>query len=130
MDIYDVLNIQMENGCLVTVASTGATSIDRRDFEVRIYGTGGILFLELWQGTMRFLPLEGGAATDFPALSPNEIYPQRAPARNLIECVHNPEANLSPGKLGLAAMEVIESACLSARTGENITIRPSQRNSK
>lgn len=130
MDIYDVLNIQMENGCLVSVASTGATSMDQRDFEVRIYGTEGILFLELWQGTMRFIPMERSAATDFPALSPNEIYPERAPARNLVECAHNPEANLSPGTLGLAAMEVIEAACLSARTGENITIRPLQRDSK
>lgn len=130
MDIYDALNIQMENGCLVSVASTGATSMDRRDFEVRIYGTEGILFLELWQGTMRFIPMVGSTATDFPALSPNEIYPERAPAANLVECAHNPEANLSPGTLGLAAMEVIEAACLSARTGENITIRPLQRDSK
>jgi predicted dehydrogenase len=126
MDIYDALNIQMENDCLVSVASTGATSIDRRDFEARIYGTEGILFLELWQGSMKFVPLDGSAGTDFPHLSPNEIYPERAPARNLIDCANNPEANLSPGTLGLAAMEVIEAASQSAQSGKNITIRPLQ----
>jgi len=130
LDIYDALNIQMENGCLVSLASTGATSINRRDFEVRIYGAGGMLFLELWQGSMKFVPLDGTAASDFPALSADEIYPDRAPARNLIDCANNPEVNLSPGTLGLAAMEVIEAACLSARSGENITIRPLQGTSK
>ena len=130
MDIYDALNIQMENGCLVSVASTGATSVDQRDFEVRIYGTSGILSLELWQGSMKFVPLDGSSATDFPALSPDEIYPESAPVRNLVECVRNPEANLSPGTLGLAAMEVIEAACQSARTGENITVRPLQGTSR
>ena len=130
MDIYDAINIQLENGCLVSIASTGATSINRRDFEVRIYGTGGILFLELWQGSMKFVPLGGSGGSDFPSLSPDEVYPERAPAQNLVECVNKPEANLSPGTLGLAAMEVIEAACISAGTGENITIRSLQGTSK
>lgn len=126
MDIYDAINIQLETGCLVSVASTGATSIHQRNFEVRVYGTKGILFLELWQGSMKFVPLDGGAASDFPGLSPDEIYPERAPAKNLIDCAKSHETNLSPGTLGLAAMEMIEAACLSARSGKNITIRPLQ----
>lgn len=126
MDIYDAINIQLENGCLVSVASTGATSVVQRNFEVRIYGTRGMLFLELWQGSMKFVPLDGRGVSAFPALSPDEIYPERAPAKNLIDCANNPEANLSPGTLGLAAMELIEAACLSARSGKNITIRPLQ----
>jgi predicted dehydrogenase len=124
MDIYDALSIKLENGCLVSLASTGATALDRRDFEVRVYGTKGILFLELWRGCMSLVPLDGSPATDFPPLREAEIYPERAPARNLVDCVIDPDANVSPGKLGLASMEVIETACASARSGENITIRP------
>jgi predicted dehydrogenase len=124
MDIYDAINIQLENGCLVSVASTGATSINRRDFEVRIYGTRGMLFLDLWQGSMKSVPLDGGAVTDFPALAADEIYPERAPARNLVDCITGSVDNLSPGALGLAAMEAIEAACISAHSGQDVTIRP------
>lgn len=127
LDIYDVLNIELENGCVVSLASTGATAVDRRDFDVRIYGTKGTLFLELWQGSMKLVPLDGEGVTDFLPLSPEEIYPERAPAKNLVDCARNPDANLSPGSLGLAAMEVIQAACISARSGEDVDIRTLRR---
>lgn len=127
MDIYDTINIELENGCLVSLASTGATALDQRDYEVRVYGTRGILFLELWRGSMRLVPLDGSKPENFPDLPANEVYPERAPGRNLVDVVVDSSANVSPGTLGLAAMEVIESARVSARTGENVTIRPSRR---
>lgn len=126
MDIYDVLDIEMENGCLASLASTGATPLDRRDFEVRIYGVRGIIFLELWRGWMSFWPFDGNGAGNFPDLAADEIYPERAPAKNLIDSAIDLSSNLSPGTLGLASMETIEAACASARSGENITVRLSR----
>jgi predicted dehydrogenase len=123
MDIYDALNIELDNGCLVSMASTGATAVNRRDFEVRVYGTQGILFLELWRGSISFVPLDGRPQEDFPPLAPEEVYPERAPAKNLVDSAIDPGANLSPGSLGQAAMEVIEAACVSASSGENVSIR-------
>lgn len=123
LDIYDVLNIELESGCLVSIASTGATSRNRRDHEVRVFGTKAILFLELWQGSMKMVRLGGGEAMDFPPLSDGEAYPERAPAMNLIDSALDAAANRSPGMLGLAAMEVIGAACRSASSGENIRIR-------
>jgi predicted dehydrogenase len=130
MDIYDVLNIELENGCLVSLASTGATAVDRRDFEVRVYGTRRILFLELWHGSMTLVALDGGSAENFPPLASDEVYPERAPAKNLVDSATNASANLSPGSLGLAAMEILEAACHSARTRENVTIRHSRRSAE
>lgn len=124
MDIYDALNIEMENGSLVSMASTGATALDRRDFEVRVYGTRAILFLELWRGAMQLVEMDQSRETEFAPLSPQEVYPERAPANNLVDCAAGTGANLSPGTLGLAAMEVIEAACASARTAANVVIRP------
>lgn len=126
MDIYDALSVELENGCLVSLATTGATPLNRRDYEVRVYGTQGVLFLELWRGCMRFVPFQGSGETEFPELSPCEIYPERAPAKNLVDCAKGGHDNLSPGTLGLAAMEVIEAACASARSGENVAIRTLQ----
>ena len=123
MDIYNGLAVELENGAIVTLASTGATPLERRDYEVRVFGTKGILLLELWRGTMTLVPVKGGTEVHYPDLPPGEIYPERAPAANLVDAILEIAPNLSPGTLGLAAMEVIEGACQSARSGESIVIR-------
>ncbi len=115
LDIYDALTLQMDDSSIVTLASTGATSLGRRDFEVRVFGTKGMLFLDLWQGKMQFVPLIG-EPVNYADLQEHEIYPHMAPAMNLIDSICNPESNRSPATLGVAAMEVIEAACRSERT--------------
>jgi predicted dehydrogenase len=121
LDIYDALTLQMDDGSIVSLASTGATSRGRKDFEVRVFGTKGMLFLELWSGTMQFVPLIG-EPKHYRDLQEEEIYPHQAPALNLIDSIRNPDANRSPATLGVAAMEVIEAACLSANQGNNVLV--------
>jgi predicted dehydrogenase len=121
LDIYDSLNLQMDDGSIVTIASTGATSLGRRDFEVRVFGTRGMLFLDLWRGHMEYVPLIG-EAHHYPDLPEDAIYPHRAPALNLIDAIYDPRSNRSPATLGVAAMEVIEAACLSARSNSNVLV--------
>lgn len=121
LDIYDALDIRMDDSSIVTIASTGATPLGRKDFEVRVFGTKGILFLDLWQGRLEFIPLVGEPRT-YPELEMDAIYPHRAPAINLIDSIRNPSLNRSPAVLGVAAMEVIEGACRSAKSGNNIFV--------
>jgi predicted dehydrogenase len=121
LDIYDTLSLKMEDGTLVSIASTGATSLDRRDFELRVFGTRGMLFLDLWKGQMEFHTMSGGHET-YPDLESNQIYPYQAPAMNLIDSILDPARNQSPASLGVAAMEVIEAACLSSASGKNIHV--------
>ena len=75
LDIFDVLNVELENGCLASIASTGATPLENRLYEVRIYGTKACLFIELWAGTMTVMRRDGGGETRYPDLRPNEIFP-------------------------------------------------------
>ena len=123
MDIYDVISVRMESGCLASIASTGATPTTRRDYEVHVFGTRGVLFLDLWNGKMQLAPSDGSAPVDYHDLPANETYPDRAPAIDLVDSILENRANRSPGSLGLASMELIEAACESARTGANITVR-------
>jgi predicted dehydrogenase len=124
-DIYDTLNVKLENGALVTIASTGATPRSERNFEVRIFGVKAILQLELWRGTMTLIDFHD-QRTEFPVLAESEIYPAQAPALNFIDAIMGKAANGSPGELGLASMEIIEAACQSARTSQPGVIRPPQ----
>jgi predicted dehydrogenase len=111
----------MDDGSIVTIASTGATSLGRRDFEVRVFGTEGMLFLDLWRGKLEFVPLVGEPRT-YPDLEESAIYPHQAPVNNLIESIEDPPLNQSPAILGVAAMEVIEGACRSAKSGNNVSV--------
>lgn len=121
LDIYDTLALRMDDSSIVTIASTGATSLERKDFEIRVFGTKGMIFLDLWRGKLEFLPLVGEPRT-FPDLEEDAVYPHQAPAINLIDSIRNPSRNQSPAALGVAAMEVIEGACRSVKSGNNILV--------
>lgn len=122
-DIYDALIIRMENGALVSLASTAATPLSNRAYEVRIYGEKGVMMLELWQGTMSISDFEG-QTREFPPVDPDLCYPARSPALNFIDAVRGNAPNGSPGELGLASMEIIEAACQSANGAGNVILRP------
>jgi predicted dehydrogenase len=121
-DIYDTLNVKLEGGVIATIASTAATPVSERNYEVRIFGSRAILQLELWRGTMTQIDF-AGSRTEFPPLAEHEIYPAQAPALNFVSLLLGRSSNGSPGELGLASMEIIEAARQSAAAGENIRIR-------
>src|ERR1017187_5504623 len=122
-DIYNALTVTLENGALVSLASTGATPLAERNYEIRVFGSKAILQLELWRGTMTMIDF-ADRRTDFKPLAKDEIYPGQSPALNFIDVILGKAANGSPGELGLASMEIIEAACESAQTGRNEKIRP------
>ena len=121
-DIYNALTVTLENGALVSLASTGATPLAERNYEVRVFGSKAILQLELWRGTMTLIDF-ADKRTEFKTLAENEIYPSQSPALNFIDAILGKTPNGSPGDLGLASMEIIEAACESAQTGRNEIIR-------
>jgi predicted dehydrogenase len=124
-DIYDALTVTLENGALVSIASTGATPMAERNYEVRVFGSKAILQLELWRGTMTLIDF-ADKRTEFPPLTESEIYPAQSPALNFIDAILGKMPNGSSGELGLASMEIIEAACASAETGQNQKIRPTK----
>jgi predicted dehydrogenase len=122
-DIYNALTLTLENGALASLASTGATPLSERNYEVRVFGAKAILQMELWRGTMTLVDF-ADKRTEFSALMQNEIYPSHSPALNFIDAILGRAANGSPGELGLASMEIIEAACESAQTNRGEKIRP------
>ncbi len=121
IDVYDALCIKLRDGCLVTLASTGDTMYSRRQFEVRAFGTEGMLLLELWKGTMEFHPRKGDVVV-YPTIDEKISYPMHDPANNLVDAALGLAENRSPGALGFYAMKIIEAACISARSGRNVLV--------
>jgi predicted dehydrogenase len=121
VDVYNTINVTLEDGTLVSMASTGATPDTQRNYEVRIYGTEGLLLMELWKGKMECHYFDG-RVTHYPDLGEAEIYPMFAPAQNLVDVILGREENGSPAELGLYAMKVIGAACESARTNARVVV--------
>jgi predicted dehydrogenase len=122
-DIYNALTVTLENGGIVSVASTAATPLCERNYEVHVFGSKGILQLELWRGTMMMIDF-ADKRTEFSPLAKDEIYPGGSPALNFVDAILGQAANGSPGEFGLASMEIIEAACESAQTNRSEKIRP------
>jgi len=95
-DIYDALTVTLENGALVGLTSTAATPLAERNYEVRLYGSKGIALLELWKGTCEFVPFEGERRR-LEDLPESELYPEQAPARNLVDAALGLQPNGSDG---------------------------------
>jgi len=124
-DIYNALTITLESGALASIASTAATPLCERNYEVRIFGTKAILQLELWRGWMAMVDF-ADKRTGFEPLAENEIYPGQKPALNFVDAILGKALNGSPGELGLVSMEIIEAACESAQTNRCEKIREVQ----
>lgn len=120
-DIYDSIMITMGNGTLVSLASTGATPLEIRNFEIRIFGTKAIMLMDLWNGNMELYSFMGDHKKFLP-LDRSQIYPDQAPVRNLIDVCLGLGENLSPGILGYQAMKIIEASTQSNKNQKPIII--------
>jgi predicted dehydrogenase len=120
VDVHNTLNIKLDDGTLVCLASTGAPT-GPRNHEVRAFGTDGMLFLDLFLGTMCYWD-GSGTAHVYPDLDDLKRYDRCAPTKNLVDLVRGEADNGSPGTLGAAAVKVIEAACRSAQTNRNVQV--------
>ena len=109
VDVYDVLSLRLDDGTLVSLASTGATMLSERNFEIRVYGTEGMILMELWKGQFEFHDSQSRVVR-YPPLAAADVYPMFAPAENLVDVVRGVSSNRSPGELGLFATEVAQAA--------------------
>ena len=121
-DVYDVLNLKYESGILVSMASCMLLLVTERQHELRVYGTKGMLLIELWKGQMAYYDVNNDVQR-YPELAIDEAYPIYTPAENLVDVILGKADNGSPATLGIAAMRVIEAACESVRLNANVVIR-------
>lgn len=122
VDVYDALTFRLKKGTTVSLASAGRIGNAPRHFDVRIYGTRGVVELELLQGTMHHWDF-ATSCTEYPRLTTDEeLYPRFSPAKNLVDVVLGEASNQSPGSIGLSAMQIIEGACESSHTENCVAI--------
>ena len=123
VDVYDALAFKLARGSIVSLGSSGRIGKAPRHLDVRVYGTRGVIEIELLQGTMQYWSHEGDSQVFPPLTTDDELYPRFDPAINLVEVALGEAPNRSPGTIGLDTMKIIEGAVQSARTGRNVVYR-------
>ena len=121
VDVFDAITLKLSQGTIVSLSSGGLIGKGPRHLDVRVYGTRGVLEMELLTGHLQIWPSEGEPIESPPLVTDEELYPRYEPARNLIDAALGTAPNRSPGTIGLEAMKIIEGSCDSARTGQSVT---------
>jgi len=113
-DIYNALTITLESGALASIASTAATPLCERNYEVRIFGSKAILQLELWRGWMAMIDF-ADKRTGFEPLAETENLPEPKAGAEFVDSILGKTPNGSPGELGLASMEIVSKPPVNPR---------------
>ena len=123
VDVYDLLNVKLANGALVSISSHGLPMPRDTRFEVHADGDHAAITIDLMRGQMDLHDIDGNE-TRYPEAPRDRRAPSLAPATNLVDLVLGNGHNGSPATLGLYAMKLIEAASQSARTNSNVVVAP------
>jgi predicted dehydrogenase len=134
-DFYDALSVRFANGATGAISGSG-TVPKSRGFQVdlRLFGTEGMLLLDLEEGRERLEVWpdrrDGGSegrgqggdedapATVYPTRPGDGLYECVEPVERFVDlCLGRPAENDAPGEVGLRAVEVLDAAYRSARSG-------------
>jgi predicted dehydrogenase len=122
IDVYNVVNVKLDGGILAGITSTGATGRTKRACPVTVFGSKGVIHLDLFDGTMSFQTMDGNRR-EFSPLTEAENYPMGDPVRNLLDLItKQTTVNRSPGALGAAAMRIVEGSCRSVQQHTNVSV--------
>ena len=136
VDVVDAMIVRMDNGCLASMGSTGATVGGEGKLDVQIYCEKGWVDLDIItadgtiyyaDGRVEGLTEEGGeddshqVGAETPGAGAS--YPAHLPAVNLKDIILRQSENLSPGVYGWRSVEMLDAAYRSAaRSGEAVSV--------
>jgi predicted dehydrogenase len=122
VDLVDALAVQLDNGAIASLSSTGSLSAGYEDIlEYRVFGSEGHLLIDPGL-SIATIARRGRPAVSLPPLPADERYLEDAPARNLVELCAGRGVNGSPGELGAQVVELIDAMYRSAERGVAVTI--------
>ncbi len=120
VDLYDALSVRFESGAIGTVSGAG-TVPPTRGFQVdlRIFGSEGMLLLDMERERLEVRRDDGRDFADFPAAGTG-AYSCEGPPHNFIDLVlGRTTENHAPGWAALRSVELLDAAYRSAVSGKS-----------
>src|SRR5262249_41933000 len=117
VDLADAIAIRFAEGAIGSLASTrSGTPPQPQELEPRAYGEIGHVRVDAYAGTASIATADG-RVEQLPVTPPDQLYPESAPARNLVGVALGREPNGSPGQLGATVVALVDALYRSARSG-------------
>ena len=118
VDYYDAVSVRFSNGA--TAAISGAATVPKHSgfqIDLRVFGTEGMLLLDIERERLE-LRRDDQRDTVFPMQAGDGDYVCVEPVERFVEICRGMEvANDAPGAVGLAAVELLDAAYRSNRSG-------------
>jgi len=136
VDVVDAMIVRMDNGCLASVGSTGATFGGDGKLDIQVYCENGWVDLDIMTASGKIYYADGriedlsnndgDADPDQPgsdAPGAGAAYPAHLPAENLADIILKKSENRSSGEIGWRTVELLDAAYRSAaRNGEAVSV--------
>jgi len=120
VDLVDAISFTLANGAIGTMAATGSIKPGQaQQLELRYYGTAGYVLQQPLAGTLTVQ--RDDSPPEQVDMSPDEVYPARAPSRCLVDLMRGVGENRAPAGPAAATVEFLEAAYRSA--AENRAVR-------
>ena len=125
VDYYDAINVRLSNGATgiisgaATLPKSSATEIDLKQYQIdiRVFGTEGVLLLDIERERLE-LRRNDHHNTIVPLLAGDGAYETYQPLERFVEiCLGKSIENDAPGEVAMRAVQVLEAAYKSARSG-------------
>jgi len=120
VDLYDAISVRFENGAIGTVSGAGtmpATGVGAYQVDLRIFGTEGVLLLDLERARLELRRHDGKhQKIDLPPDS--GAYECTQPPQNFIDLIVGKSAiNYAPGEAAMRSVLLLDAAYRSAASG-------------
>jgi hypothetical protein len=123
VDLVDAIALRFTSGALGVLGSTGGLRPGQDEvLEYRLLGRDGHVAFDVLAGRAAIHDADG--IEELPALSGYDLYPEAGPADNLVDVVLGRGANMSPGTIGAATVDVVAAMYRSSATGTAVAIAP------
>ena len=118
VDVVDAMIVQMNNGALANVGSTGTLHArgPGQELVVQVYCDRGWVDVNIGRESCTIYH-EDGSAEALPPLAEGQSYPAAAPANNLVDVIVRGAPNMSPPETGWRTVELLDAAYRSAADG-------------
>ncbi len=126
VDYYDAINVRFANGATAVISgaatlpksSTESVDLKQYQIDIRIFGTEGVMLLDIERERLE-LRRHDGKNTIIPLQTGDGAYETYQPLERFVQiCLGQTVDNDAPGEVAQRAVEILEAAYKSARSGK------------
>lgn len=123
VELYDALTVEFDGGVIGSFSGAATIPSDRGfQLDIRIFGADGVLSLDFERARLQVLRNDGDHYESHLEADAG-AYACDGPPNNFVDLIlGNTDENMTPGVVGMKAIEMVDAAYRSASTGQFVDV--------